>query len=78
MGISITMHSPFSEGRDKNIQLEYKTGMTVQKVLEALDIAPDTIGVIKVNDLSGKIQYSLEVEVPDDSTIDFLPYLAGG
>jgi len=72
------LHGSFGEGRDKNIRIEYTAGMTVRNILAVLDIASDAIGVVKVNDLSGLIQYSFDVEVPDDSSIDFLPYLAGG
>ena len=78
MSITIRPHGQFREGRAATIEMGHVANMKLLDVLEKLDIDPQTIGIVKINDLTGQIKYSLNEEIPDDSSIDFLPYLAGG
>ncbi|MCP4757718.1 MAG: MoaD/ThiS family protein [Proteobacteria bacterium] len=78
MSIAITTHGPFREGREKEIRIDYKNDMRLREVVEILNIDPDAIGIVKINDTTGLLKNALDMETPDGSRIDFLPYLAGG
>lgn len=78
MSIQIITYGRFREGREKIINLEHFNEMTLGSVTNILGIDPYSVGIVKINELTGPISDSLNEKVPDGSCVQFLPFLAGG
>ena len=78
MSVRIETYSRFREGREKITHIDYVRGMTLRSVTEMLNIDPRAPGIVKINDLTGLIEDTLDEKIPDGSCIHFLPFLSGG
>jgi len=78
MSIRIETYGRFREGREKIIHIDYVRGMTLRSVTEMLNIDPSAPGIVKINDLTGLIEDTLDEKIPDGSCIHFLSLLSGG
>jgi hypothetical protein len=78
MSVRIETYGSFREGREKITHIDYVRGMTLRSVTEMLNIDPRAPGIVKINDLTGLIEDTLDEEIPDGSCIHFWPFLSGG
>lgn len=78
LSIEIKTYGSFRQGRQAKIQMDYVKGMTLRAVVETLGIDPQAVGIVKINDSTGQLQDALDQTIPDNSSIDFLPYISGG
>ena len=78
MSIQIITYGSYREGREKDIEVEYTDEITLRNITELLNIDPQSIGIVKINELTGPLSACLDEIIPDGSCIQFLPFLTGG